>query len=150
MTNDEYFSMFHKATLQYSSMLGTSDPDLSLFKAHGGKMITWHGLADQLIHVNGSSNYYKRVMELDENVAEYYRYFEAPGVNHCFGGAGPRPDDGETLSALMAWVENGTVPETLMARSEAGGGTVRELCLYPRTLAYVGGEPEKVESWTCR
>ena len=28
-------------------MLGTNDPDLSKFKANGGKMITWHGLADE-------------------------------------------------------------------------------------------------------
>lgn len=150
MTDDEYFSMFHRATQEYSSMLGTSDPDLSLFKSHGGKMITWHGLADELIHVNGSSNYYKQVMDLDKNAADCYRYFEAPGVNHCFGGVGPRPEEGETLAALMAWVENGTVPETLTARSQTGDGTGRELCLYPKTLVYTGGKPEKPTSWQCQ
>lgn len=150
MTDDEYFSMFHRSVQEYGSMLSTSDPDLSLFKAHGGKMITWHGLADELIPVNGSSRYYKQVMDLDKDVADYYRYFEVPGVYHCFGGPGPRPEEDETLAALMSWVENGTVPETLTARSQTGDGAVRELCLYPQTLVYVGGEPEKPESWGCR
>lgn len=141
--------MFHKSSQDYRGMLGTSDPDLSGFKAHGGKMITWHGMADELIHTNGSSNYYKRVMELDGDVADYYRYFEAPGVNHCLGGLGPVPGNDETLETLMAWVENGTVPETLTARSQIGDETVRELCLYPKQLVYVGGVPEKAESWKC-
>ena len=62
------------------------------------------GLADQLIAPNGTSDYYKRVMELDPNVSEYYRYFEAPGVEHCLGGPGAFPSG--PLDALIKWVED--------------------------------------------
>lgn len=149
MTDDEYFEMFHKSAQEYNSMLATSDPDLSAFKAHGGKMITWHGLADQLIPVNGSSRYYEQVKELDADVTDYYRYFEVPGVYHCLGGKGPIPNNDETLATLMEWVENGTAPETLTAKSQADDGAVRELCLWPKTLVYAGGKLEKADSWRC-
>lgn len=34
----------------YENIMSTNNPDLFEFKSAGGKMITWHGLADQLIH----------------------------------------------------------------------------------------------------
>lgn len=49
-------------------------------------MITWHGLADQLIFPNGTVNYYNKVMATDPKAQDYYRFFEAPGVAHCGGG----------------------------------------------------------------
>ena len=80
MTNEEYFRVLHQSRNQYSSIIGTSDPDLSLFKARNGKLITWHGLGDQLIFPNGTEDYYKRVAEQVDDVQDFYRYFEAPGV----------------------------------------------------------------------
>ena len=106
-------------------------------------------LADELIPPNGTLHYYKRVMQLDEHVADFYRFFEAPGVQHCSGGAGPMPDRDETLQVLMRWVENGTVPETLTAKSQSGHGTIRDLCLWPKQQVYVGGDPKKRESFKC-
>lgn len=40
---------------------------------------------------NGSANYYERVLERDPNARDFFRYFEAPGVEHCFGGPGAYP-----------------------------------------------------------
>lgn len=58
-----------------------------------------HGLADQLIFPNGSANYYDRVLELDANARDFFRYFEAPGVEHCMGGPGAHP--GKAFDALV-------------------------------------------------
>ncbi|CBF87282.1 uncharacterized protein ANIA_11651 [Aspergillus nidulans FGSC A4] len=38
---------------------------MSEFKARGGKMITWHGLADEAIPLGGMVEYYKQVLEMD-------------------------------------------------------------------------------------
>jgi feruloyl esterase len=84
---------FHASVQQYNSLIGTSDPDLSDFKSLGGKMITWHGVADQLIPFNGTVNYYDRVLALDANATDFYRFYSAPGVEHCRGGAGAAPTD---------------------------------------------------------
>jgi len=56
-------------------------------------MITWHGLADPLILPNGTVDYYEKVMAADPGVQDYYRFFEAPGAGHCFGGIGPLRND---------------------------------------------------------
>jgi hypothetical protein len=41
MTVDDFFSIVHQSQQQYSSIISTDDPDLSEFRAAGGKMITW-------------------------------------------------------------------------------------------------------------
>ena len=41
MTEEEFFRLLHQSRQEYTSIIGTDDPDLSEFKAAGGKMITW-------------------------------------------------------------------------------------------------------------
>lgn len=147
LTDAEFFAIVHKSVQEYTSIIGTDDPDLSAFKAHGGKMITWHGLADQLIFPNGSSNYYERVLHLDPEASDFYRFFEAPGVAHCRGGSGPLPVD--TLDDVVKWVEGGEAPETLKALAQDGSDMIRDVCLYPKQQVYVGGDPNKPESFRC-
>jgi feruloyl esterase len=65
------------------------DFDLSKFKRLGGKMIIYHGLADGLVPPKGSELYYNRVAEkmARGNVTEiqdFFRYFEVPGMGHCW------------------------------------------------------------------
>ncbi len=58
--------------------------DLSNFK---GKMILYHGLADGLIPVEGSTMYYKAVQEQMKSkgpIEDWFRYFQVPGMAHCF------------------------------------------------------------------
>lgn len=148
MTDEQYFRTFHKSVQEWSHE-ATDDPDLSAFKAHGGKMITWHGLSDVLIFPNGTSSYYEQVLEFDPGAADFYRYFEAPGVGHCAGGIGPSP--GMDLAPLIKWVEEGKAPETLTAVSQDGSGAVeRKLCAWPKQQVYVGGDPGNPNSFACR
>lgn len=46
--------------------MNSNHPDLSEFRDRGGKMITWHGLADNIILPNGTLNHRQRVEELWE------------------------------------------------------------------------------------
>ncbi len=146
----EYEKIFHASVQEFNSMIGTDDPDLSEFRDAGGKMITWHGIADPLIFVNGTSAYYERVEELDPDVRDYYRYFEAPGVWHCGGGKGAFPS--HSLDALVRWVEHGEVPDILAAETQPDeDGNVRKLnlCLYPLVAAYLGGNTADAKSYAC-
>ena len=73
-------------------MIGTDNPDLSTFRDHGGKIVLWHGWADQLITTQGTIDYYKRVLQQmggADKTARFLRFFLAPGIGHCGGGAGP-------------------------------------------------------------
>ena len=47
-----------------------------------------HGLADQLLLSNSTALYYEKVLAHDTKARDFYRYFEAPGAAHYFGGHG--------------------------------------------------------------
>ncbi|GME37335.1 putative feruloyl esterase b precursor protein [Neofusicoccum parvum] len=145
MTDDDFFSYLQQSEQEYNSMLGTANPDLSRFRAAGGKMISWHGLADEVIPPNGTAAYYQQALQADSNVDEFFRFFEAPGLGHCNGGVGPAPES--ALDQLIAWVEEGVVPETLNATGT--NGTTNILCPYPSQQTYIGGDPKNASSYSC-
>lgn len=154
----QFAVLTHQSHQQYDSVIGTGDTDLTPFASRGGKMITWQGLADNLIMPNGTMWYYDQVTAAQAaqgtDVHDFYRAFFAPGVGHCGGGSGPIPDD--PLLALRAWVENATVPDTLPASSQwnpLANNTVQRsqpLCPYPLVSRYTGsGDPSVASSFAC-
>ncbi|KAH8810592.1 Tannase/feruloyl esterase [Xylogone sp. PMI_703] len=143
---DTFVEIFNTAQVLYDDLIGTDNPDLLAFKKAGGKMITWHGLADQLIYPSGTEDYYQKVEALDPQVRDFYRFFYAPGVQHCGGGAGETPSN--PFDAVVNWVEKGTAPDTLAAVSTDGKRT-RNLCPYPLVSVYKGGDNTKASSFAC-
>ncbi|KAJ5983012.1 tannase and feruloyl esterase [Penicillium waksmanii] len=146
MTTNQFFDALHSSISDYTSMLGNSDPDLSNFKRAGGKMISWHGLADEVIPPNGTTEYYENVLKGDPNAHRFYRSFEAPGVGHCYGGLGPIPNG--AMSQLIEWVENDRAPAVLHA-TKGSNNTARDLCPYPLRQKYIGGDSRNSTSFTC-
>ncbi|OQD67559.1 hypothetical protein PENPOL_c003G10413 [Penicillium polonicum] len=147
--------LFQNSVKKFKSIIGTRDPDLTKFKNAGGKMITWHGMKDQYAFYNGTVDYYNKVRDLDPRVHDYYRFFSAPGVEHCGGGPGWFPGDG--LNALIDWVENGKAPDTLLglatptATENADEPTrTAYLCCYPKVLTYTKGDIDQATSFICR
>jgi pimeloyl-ACP methyl ester carboxylesterase len=89
LSRKEFDHLSHLGVQRYDSVIGTRDPDITAFRDAGGKMITWHGLADDKIPHGGSVDYYNRVRTVDSNVEDYYRLFLSPGTGHCVPGQGP-------------------------------------------------------------
>lgn len=151
LTIDDFYRLYRQSEVLYNDMTASNDPDLSGFKASGGKMITWHGLADPAVPTNNSRLYYEAVTAIDPGVKEYYRYFEAPGVQHCGGGNGPYPH--KAFETLVAWVEQGVVPDFLEGVAlPTDNGTVynRPVCAYPAMARYKGtGDVTLAENWQC-
>ncbi|KAF2005689.1 tannase and feruloyl esterase [Amniculicola lignicola CBS 123094] len=149
LTLEQSDDLFLAAVNEYESIIGTADPDLSRFRKAGGKMINWHGLQDQLVPVNGSTDYYDKVLAKDPKAQDFYRLFLAPGADH--GGAGIAVSDEDSLNYLMNWVENGAANETLQAAGKTGLGVPakRNLCMYPRVQHYVTGDPSLPSSFIC-
>ena len=82
---------------------------------------------------------------------ENYRLFMVPGMAHCGGGDGTSTF--EAFSALVGWVEQKKVPETLPAAKVANGQTVRTrpLCSYPATAQYKGtGSTDDAANFSCK
>lgn len=149
ITHAQFDTLFIQSIKEYWDVIESGDPDLSGFKAHGGKMITWHGMADPGIMFNNTVDYYQRVLGVDSNARDYYRFYMAPGVGHCGGGSGAVPND--PFDVLVAWVENGTVPETLAASHTVNGTEWdRDLCQYPKLSLYTGGDPADASSYVCQ
>jgi hypothetical protein len=146
LSTEEFAEALARAIALWRSSLGAANPRLQPFRQAGGKLITWHGLADTTIPTKGSRKYYDEVLQHNSNVSDFYRYFEAPGVGHCAGGLGPMPN--AALEQLVGWVENGTAPATLEA-SSAATGLQRPLCPYPSRQVFVGGEANSPSSFAC-
>lgn len=154
LTPAAYERLWEQSMEQYGSVIGTDNPDLAAFRDRGGKAIVWHGWADQLISAEGTIDYYTRVQQEmggAKKTAEFLRLFMAPGVGHCGGGAGPTPTG--VLDAILAWVEDGKAPETLLAvrRDQSGAVTrSRPLCAYPLVAKYKGrGSTDDAASFAC-
>lgn len=144
-TTEEYLSLLQLTDREFHSTTSASLTNLRAFGASGGKLLSWHGTADQAIPINGTNAYYQQVMQRDSTASEFYKYFPAPGVGHCAGGRGAAPS--RAMEQLIAWVEQGIVPETLDAMTT--NGTVRSLCPYPSKQTYNGGDPEDPASFSC-
>lgn len=153
ITYAEFADLFRESVADYHDVIGSDDPNLSAFRGAGGKLLTWHGLSDQLVPVEGTIRYRKQVEQLlggSSKVDSFYRLFLAPGAPHCQAGVGPAPTD--PLAALVTWVEKGDAPTTLAAATIKADGTTyaRDICLYPRTSHYNGhGDPDVASSYTC-
>lgn len=113
-----------------------------------------------MIPPQGTMLYYQKLLALDPSAADFYRMFFSPGVGHCRGGTGVRPQD--PIGQLRAWVENGTAPAHLEAASKYpvnaptdyvhNDTNVRSLglCPYPQVNIWKGDcDPALASSWAC-
>jgi pimeloyl-ACP methyl ester carboxylesterase len=155
-TRGEFELLWVQSVEQYGAVIGTDDPDLSRFRARGGKVIIVHGLSDQQIPVGGSIEYYERVqrqMGGPQRTAEFARLFLVPGANHGFRGA-PAPTHAALLDAIVRWVEEGKAPDRLRAELRDTAGKLlrtRPLFPYPHVASYQGsGSTDEAENFISR
>jgi feruloyl esterase len=127
------------------------DPHLAAFAKHGGKLFLYHGWADQQVAPGSSIAFYQSVVENVPQPSNWVRLFMLPGMAHCSGGEGP--DTFDQISVMEQWVEQGKVPEAIVA-SHASGGKIdrtRPICAYPQTAHYNGtGSIDEASNFTCR
>lgn len=147
-TVEQLEAWYDQSTEEYDWVLATDDPDLRPFRDRGGKVILWHGWADDLIFPRGTIDYYERAVDTlgdRHELQDFARLFMAPGVAHCGGGAGPAPAD--PFGAVVDWVERGQAPDKLLASRDT---VTRPLCPWPQVARYDGqGSTEDAASFTC-
>jgi hypothetical protein len=135
---------------KFNDVIGTDD-DLKAFRKAGGKMITYHGLSDQLIFPRGTYHYYNSVLQGNyKETQEFYRFFPYPGNAHCGGGTGPQIDAEALFSALVNWVENGVEPDYVVA-AQPNPARTRKICMYPNAPVYNGsGSTDDQANFQCQ
>ena len=124
--------------------------DLDRARDSGAKILMWHGGADQLIPWRQSVHYYDKAAfryKGYENLASWFRFFLAPGVTHCGGGAGPQPQN--LFDVMVNWVESGNAPDSITSTNATLGS--RPMCPYPQVAIYNGNgaDPKLMTSWHC-
>lgn len=130
------------------AILAAIDPDLRRVRDGGKKIIQYHGWADAAISPEFSLRYLEAVQHrLGGDVSGFHRLFMIPGMGHCGGGPGansvidagldPKGVRADAMDALVAWVERGTPPQSLIAIGRqhddpaAPVDRVATLCVYP-------------------
>ena len=143
------------------SNINTDNPDLSAFNGRKGKLLMYHGLADNLIMPQGSVNYYNRVLAAMGGLSEvqkFYRFYLVPGLTHSgalTGGASvPLPQSSlgrdELFTTLQNWVEKGVAPDRLEVTSTDASTSI-PLCVYPQKITYDGvSAPKAAASYACK
>jgi hypothetical protein len=132
-------------------LMDATDPDLSRFQAHGGKIVMYFGWADPALTPFMGVDYYEQVEEqMGVSALNFFRLFMVPGMFHCRGGVGVSTFD--PVTPLAQWVEKGTAPDRIVGSRVVDNKVVRTrpLCPYPQVAKYKGsGSIDEAGNFVC-
>jgi feruloyl esterase len=141
----------------YAAIYHTTSTDVTAFRNRGGKMLIVHGVSDPIFSANDSIDYYERLAAANGGAAatrDFARLYLVPGMNHCSNSGGPATDIYDALTPLINWVENGTAPDSIIAKAGPNSpwpSRTRPLCPYPQQAHYKGtGSLEDAASFACQ
>ncbi|CAM3077210.1 Tannase and feruloyl esterase [Brevundimonas diminuta] len=148
------------------------NPDLSAFRARGGKLILFIGWQDPVVSAYDTIDYFDRVIDTaGGDVSDFAQLYLVPGMGHCALGGGATnfststrnsmplvaDADHDMSLALERWVEEGVAPRRIVAARYRGSTPAsgveltRPLCPYPAVPVYDGrGDPALASSHQCR
>lgn len=137
--------------IELAGKMSANNAAIDRFRDSGGKLILFHGTADDFIPVHSSIEYYERLQARygQEALDEFVRFYLVPGMGHQTGVFNARL---ATLEALEDWVERGAAPGELVAidQNAATAGRTRPVCRYPGYPRYSGsGDPDDAGSFAC-
>ncbi|RKK66919.1 hypothetical protein BFJ69_g14956 [Fusarium oxysporum] len=150
-TGRDFDTIYRHVKQIFASNLETNEVDLRDFRDAGGKMITYHGLADPSISPGGTLQYYNKVSDFVGNVTSFYKCYQVPALGHCWGGKGGQPE--ALFDQLRAWVENGTEPFSTPVVVTRSDNTTQQqiLCPYPQKPSFNTSCSAKnsTRCWSC-
>jgi hypothetical protein len=138
---------------EVSELMDSTNPDLTAFKAHGGKLIILEHMSDYAQSPYAGIGYFQKVQQRmgEASVADFLRLYTAPGVDHVGSGG---PSNVDMLSALADWVENGHAPDDLVVVEQQAASPIKTdralpLCQWPDWPHYKAGDPKIATSFVC-
>lgn len=170
VTRDDKFTVhtyrpenFRARVEEVSNILDSTNPDLSAFFAHGGKLILRENMADLAQSPLAGINYFQSlVARLGQlTVDASARLYVSPGSTHT--GHGTSVLDGsaiptmvDLLEPLDRWASEGIAPaDALLQTSKETAPpfalrAARPMCRYPNYPHYVGGDKAAAASYVCK
>ena len=146
----------------WSFMTPPDETNLSALKQRGAKLMVYHGTSDPVFSSNDTTDWYQRLMAANGgDASNFARLYTVAGMNHCSGG--PAADQFDMLTPMVAWVEQGKAPDSVIATArdasnaipnsevpaDWGAGRTRPLCPYPKVARYKGGDVNSAASFSC-
>ena len=146
----------------WSFMTPPDETNLSALKQRGAKLMVYHGTSDPVFSSNDTTDWYQRLMTANGgDASNFARLYTIAGMNHCSGG--PSTDQFDMLTPMIAWVEQGKAPDSVVATARDatnvvpntdvpaawGVGRTRPLCAYPKVARYQGGDVNAASSFAC-
>jgi feruloyl esterase len=124
----------------------------------------YHGTSDPIFSSDDTTHWYDDLRTANGgDAANFARFYRVPGMTHCSGG--PTTDQFDMLTPLVAWVEQGAVPDSVTATARGAGNAAganpdlpatwsatrtRPLCAYPKVARYKGsGSIESADNFSC-
>jgi feruloyl esterase len=156
--------------VQISKWLDATDPDLSAFYKHGGKIILTVGTQDFIASSGAQLDYYQSLINKmgQKKLDKFARLYVVPQGGHGLSGKSykmngngetvevkniPAPNSNDKMDLIISWVEKGDAPpKTLVVNNEGRIGVKPEgkgyiLCSYPNYPRYLGGPQDQVSSY---
>jgi feruloyl esterase len=155
---------------QISEWLDATNPDLSAFYKHGGKIILTVGTQDFIASSGAQLDYYQSLINKmgQKKLDKFARLYVVPQAGHGLSGKSykmngdgetvevkniPSPNSNDKMEMIISWVEEGRAPaKTLVINSEGRIGVKPEgkgyiLCSYPNYPRYIGGPQDQASSY---
>jgi feruloyl esterase len=133
------------AMRRLSPVIDATDADLRAYRARGGRLLVYHGLADPVVSPLDTLAYRREMRARTGAAADWYRLFLVPGMGHCGGGDGPNRFDAQ--AAIERWVEQGRAPARLTGT--LADGATRPICAYPARALHRGGDGTRESDFIC-
>lgn len=125
---------FAKLNLLGDAIYDANNPDLRAFAARGGKLILYHGWADQSMPPWSTLDYYAALERVNGGFRAsqaFTRLYMIPGAYHClFAPDNSSINLADFLTLLIAWVQRSTPPGTIEA------DTVGQMTLHQKVRPY--------------
>ena len=151
--------------LKEVSFLDVASADLQEFRDNGGKLLIYQGWNDFPLRPGRAIEFFHQANELNggaQSAGNFLKMFMVPGMVHCASGPGAWMTD--YVAPMVAWRENDTAPEKLIAVQNGWqvsqppealaaqvGGFTRPLCAFPALAKYNGsGDQTQAESYSCK
>ena len=148
-----------------SFMTPPNPSKLGTLKNRGAKMMVYHGTSDPIFSSDDTTAWYESLRAANGgDASDFSRFYRVPGMTHCSGG--PTTDQFDMLTPLVAWVEQGQVPASVVATARGAGNAggvnadvpagwaanrTRPLCAYPKVARYKGtGSVEAADNFACQ
>jgi tannase/feruloyl esterase len=124
-----------------AGLYDSTSPDLRAFRARGGKIIVYHGWADQGLSPWATTNYYAAMAHFlggYRAIQSFSRLYMIPGLYHCPSPCGHVPTGDPAITVdlmdeLVRWVEQGQAPQdvTFPVSEQTTGTPLTSLTVSP-------------------